>query len=188
MSFKKKCQIIDLKNYLYVVSDDEINEGDWCLNKNLDTLYQIPNIIENYNPNNDWYKVIATTNNHISIRKGKSGIPWDEYLPNLSNSFIQKYVDELDKGNKIVSVMVEYFDCEGTGLSHDSRCETIDCLACNGFLMVDKNNEITITTMKDSWSREDVILLCKKAFYQGQLGEGCTASYISFENWLEKNL
>lgn len=44
------------------------------------------------------------------------------------------------------------------------------------------------TTMKDSWSREDVILLCKKAFYQGQLGEGCTASYISFENWLEKNL
>lgn len=177
MSFNKKCQIIDLKNYLYVVSDDKsFSTSDWVIENGILKLFNSKRDISNC------VKVIATTNKSVD-------------LPNLSNSFIQKYVDELDKGNKIVNVMVEYFDCEGTGLSHDSRCETIDCLACNGFLIIDKNNEIIITTMKDSWNREELpieiiqnmIKYCEHQQIYDKL-HGFGDFYYKGKIWLGKNL
>ena len=50
-------------------------------------------------------------------------------------------------------------------------------------LKVDKNNQITITKVKDSWSREEVIDLHKANC------ERLTNSYISSDiDWIEENL
>tara|TARA_R110000868_G_scaffold128318_4_gene336317 strand:- start:185 stop:646 length:462 start_codon:yes stop_codon:yes gene_type:complete len=49
----------------------------------------------------------------------------------------------------------------------------------------------TITThriVEKMYSREEMIELCKKAFAQGEKGEGCTALYKSFDEWIEENL
>lgn len=48
--------------------------------------------------------------------------------------------------------------------------------------------DVTFKKEKKSWNREDVITLCEAAFKQGELGQGSTASYMSFEDWVKKYL
>ena len=82
--------------HLHIISNEEINEGDWALNPR--------------NPNGDivkcnesnclsiqehWRKIIATTDKSLG-------------LPEPSQSFIQKYIFKNNEGNEIKKVMVEY--------------------------------------------------------------------------------
>lgn len=40
---------------------------------------------------------------------------------------------------------------------------------------------------KDFYNAKEVEELCKKAMQQGEVNEGCTALYESFEDWFEQN-
>ena len=110
--------------HLYIISDDEIKEGDW---------YCSPmGIISRYNgieklPSN-WRKIIATT-------EESSG------LPQPSKQFIEKYIEEYNKGNIITDVLVEYNICSpGMCLVNDMTCGHSGCKNTN--LKVNSNNEI----------------------------------------------
>lgn len=100
--------------HLYILSDDEIKENDWCINRNLDTIYQIKAIVGNLE---NWIKIIATTdlslgyNDILSIRQRKgltNHYPTFKPLPSIPQSFIKKYVSEYNKGNQITDIFVEY--------------------------------------------------------------------------------
>jgi hypothetical protein len=128
--------------HLYFLSTDKICEGDYIIEDETDLFgpYEKGNILEN-----NYKVVIASTNPLLN-------------LPKPSDSFIQKYIEEYNKGSKITKVMVEYWCGEQT-CNCNSRQQ--DCFRAKNNLIpkVDKNNQITITKVKNSWSREEVIEL-----------------------------
>ena len=94
--------------HLYIISDDEIKKGDYI-------YCTITNAIEiaKYNHDyliRDWKKVIATTDTSLYIHQ-KETISLPErvfYLPQPSQQFIKKFVEEYNKSNVITDVLVEY--------------------------------------------------------------------------------
>jgi hypothetical protein len=101
-----------------------------------------------------WKKIIATTdklNTHPNVADSyRSG----NCLPQPSQSFIEKWVEEYNKGNVITDVMVEY----------EAMNTTIVNRTYNDFepKINPKDNTITIRKIKDSWSREEVVELIKQ--------------------------
>lgn len=104
-------------------------------------------------------------------------------IPHPSQSFIEKFVEEYNKGNVITEVMVEYEysyrkndDGEDIGFPvHEPLVLKIN----------PKDNTITIRKIKDSWSREEVIeLLHKRMEYT--FGEDYDKS--TTDKWIEENL
>ena len=102
-------------------------------------------------------KIIATTD--ISLVK--------EYnLPEPSQSFIQKYIEEYNRGNIITDVLVEYLEnytleyyesaIENKRLAQKTNIK--ETLKVNP-----KDNTITIKKAKDSYTREEVIDLIIRA-------------------------
>lgn len=39
-----------------------------------------------------------------------------------------------------------------------------------------------------TYTKEEVVELCRKAFNQGECGEGCSCSWMSFDEWLDENI
>lgn len=76
--------------HLYILSDEEIKEGDWVYNKRLGQIFQINNI---NSPSATDYKIIATTNPEL-IKNG---------VAEISDEFLQQWVK-----NPVDKVLVEY--------------------------------------------------------------------------------
>ena len=172
------------QQHLYIISDDEITSKD-LLNTN--DYYYIRNhynewYIGKFNGvsfdfiNNDGNfdsnlfvckKVIATTDSSLEIN---SNFDYNQLLPNKNNfrfylpqpsqQFIQKYIEEYNKGNVITDVLVEYqtdFKSEtklymlGMGDNPDDFEYGEPTVKINP-----KDNTITIKKVKDSYSREEV--------------------------------
>jgi len=113
----------------------------------------------------DYRKIIATTNKDLG-------------LPQLSQEFIQQYVDEFNKGNIIKTVEVEYnvhgfgtFDM--TGLHQQTT----------SILKINSDNTIGIKLIKDNFSRAEVINLINKFSY-----ENCDDAYQRNDKWIKENL
>ena len=143
--------------HLYIISDDEIKKGDYI-------YCTITNAIEiaKYNHDyliRDWKKVIATTDTSLYIHQ-KETISLPErvfYLPQPSQQFIQKFVEEYNKGNIITDVLVEYElisneEYFGNTINPDDDVPYFD----ENLKINPKDNTITIKKVKDSYSREEV--------------------------------
>lgn len=95
--------------HLYFTSDDEIEMGDWCYSekhKNIDRVTSNP---VNVNNSNGYYKVLAT--NDSSLWEHDDTVPYPKRrpaLPQPSQQFIEKYVEEYNKGQQISDILVEY--------------------------------------------------------------------------------
>lgn len=159
--------------HLYIISDDEIKEDDWVYENNLNQETQIYQV---YNRNNElgffrfrnvWIplnkqnlakKIIATTDTSLKIPR-KDSHPnsiWKldgALLPQPSQQFIEKYIEEYNKGQQITECLVEYEDIYPEHFTYNPSENIITRLK------VDKNNTITIKKVKDSWNREEVIKL-----------------------------
>ena len=95
---------------LYILSDDEIEEGDWFINLVNSTVNQA----------NNWIyvstckKIIATTDTSLKIEilEGPPKFSCEgiriENLPQIPLDFIKHYITEYNKGNIISSVLVKY--------------------------------------------------------------------------------
>jgi hypothetical protein len=79
--------------HLYIISDEEIKVGDWCIDKN-NCIYkqETDKIFQTFTNSN---KIITTTDKSLE-------------LPEPSPEFIDKFIREYNKGNVIEEVMVEY--------------------------------------------------------------------------------
>ena len=144
--------------YLYFLSD-EIKEGDWYFDgtdfihkksKHNNTLVD---------GNKQAKKVIATTDTSLYIHQ-KETISLPErvfYLPQPSQQFIQKYIEEYNKGNTITDVLVEYelISNEEYFLNTINPDENVPYFDEN-LKINPKDNTITIKKVKEFWSREEV--------------------------------
>lgn len=167
--------------HLYITSDEEIKEGDWCIL--FDSFgHLFTNDAQQYIPskghilNNGLRKVIATTDNELG--HGDNVGAWYS-LPQPSQAFITKYVEEYNKGCQIIEVLVEYI------YEMDDFSEYKPLLKVNS-----KDNTITIKKIKDSWTREEISNLCRDAiefgynscFNKRGLGD------CMINDWINKNL
>lgn len=115
----------------------------WINNSSIDTTRHI----------NNCKKVIAATNKSIILPEK---FPSFTYLPQPSILFIAKFIKLYNQGNPIQYVNVDYeLDIVTKDSLHDGN-------PCSEFvrndyvLKVDKNNEITITPIKDSYSKKEL--------------------------------
>lgn len=157
--------------HLFITSDEEIKEGDWFINEH-GQFSICSKHLENWLKNNQssLKKIIATTDTSLN-------------LPQIPQQFIEKYIEEYNKGNVIDKVEVEYNLIEEPGNTPNDR--KYDEL----ILKVSPDNTINIKPIKDNWSREEVIKILDKFAYD-VAGNGMliTSQLKANEFWIEKNL
>jgi hypothetical protein len=226
--------------HLYILSDDEIEEGDWVYDyiekhvKQCKPGYgnaELFNGVKNGELSGHLrHKIIASTDSSLVVKSSiLDEMPQDYkrisgFIPRIPQSFIDYYVSEYNKGNKIEEIMVEYTDyiqCKGEMLyfnsEHDlASPEMLDYYKCNicgnirrgnstsllsnkricgkkieiNLLKLNPDNTINIKSIKDSWTKEEVITLCNAAFYHKDPGKGLPYDYSdnTFDKWIESNL
>ena len=99
-------------------------------------------------------EVLATTDEtlYLTFNNGKTDLKF--VLPQPSQQFIEKYIEEYNKGNIITDVLVEYESDFNSCFCTKDICNGNNCpkkLKINP-----KDNTITIKKIKDSYSREEV--------------------------------
>lgn len=171
--------------HLYILSSEEIKEGDWVLTKKYNNPVKANKFIKSIG----WYysntlvddicsgkKIIATTNESLIELYDKQtnlGISknWIKQLPRPSDDFIKAFVE---KQGKIDKVLVEYQAYHGikTSIAEVNAISGDDSMNWQGRndlrdykIKVSPDNTITIKPIqeeKTSWSREEVIQLAEK--------------------------
>lgn len=179
--------------HLYIISDEEIKEGDWFLNITKNTIHQCNEVNNNicsglnhgeYHGKFECRKIIASTDSNLMLRfNDGSGF---YTCPQPSQEFIDKYINEYNKGNVVTDVLVEYI------LEHNLRT-SIKSEEFKEVPRIDKDNTITIEKVKDSWNREEVIALMKtsieQAFiYPETFTDGICLNTNKSIKWIEDNL
>ena len=136
---------------LYIISDDEIKKGDYYIIDDVPELLKKNGLkfIDDY-----CKKVIATTDTSLYIHQ-KETISLPErvfYLPQPSKQFIEKYIEEYNKGNIITDVLVEY-----EYLLDDRAVLPYWNLKVNT-----KDNTITIKKLKETYNKEELCQILEK--------------------------
>lgn len=202
--------------HLYIISDDEIKESDWYIDNGITANgYIIPlQLLKKYTIGmkggedktgyisesklNSCKKIIATTDSSLSKE-------WRDYkndlhiyhLPQPSPQFIAKFIESYNKGEVITDILVEYdeYICKnGHIMAYQTACVYPHCHESNyPYLKIDRNNYITITKVKDSWSKEEVEAHCRFAFKCGMESEsllrrGFKDEALTVDNWINQNL
>lgn len=166
--------------HLYFLSDNEIKEGDWIYNKERE-----PSILQCIGKGSlrNWKKIIATTDESLKIEIFGLGETAMCSLPQPSQSFLEIFVKEYNKGMVIKEVMIEYYVIT---LNEDWSQKPVVITNEYKLKINSKDNTITIKRVKDSWNREEVIALFKK--YIEDKENSITSKYNGFDNWIEQNL
>lgn len=162
--------------HLYILSDEEIKKGDWCIMTNdfgdkyivlvtilktSDDYIEVRLIINNQKnccSKDKLKKIIATTD--VSLNYNIHG---QSTITKIPQSLIDYFVEEHNKGNIITKVMLEYEPKRQKlttgelviGSSADYNLQ----------LKINPDNTINIQAPKDSWTRDEVIELFEKYQY-----------------------
>ncbi len=179
--YNKMLSVLDwYKQHLYIISDDEIKEGNWCIMlDDLGNIFSIPQQWKSVGTlNKNLRKIIATTDlSLINNDKTLNGKWQNRQLPQPSQQFIEKYIEEYNKGNIITNVLVEY-DNLVEDVFGNQHLQTINdgelylnttTLISSNLKINPKDNTITIKKLKDSWNREEVIQLLKAVLYTNNI-------------------
>jgi hypothetical protein len=169
--------------HLYILSNDEIKEGDWCVKMSTNSVLFV-DCEDNEKLANElsfnYKKIIATTDNFLGyVHQGAMSQRFFT-LPQPSQGFIEKYVKMYTQGNPITEVLVEYQN------RYEGETGPTRFLGC--FPRINpKDNTITIHPVKDSWSREEVIELLREVHY---LEKGFSKSQTKaiLDKWIKENL
>lgn len=158
-----KAKIYDTKDLyhtyfnLYIISNDEIKEGDWKYNSKINCIVKhnrknkdLPDELKK--PSSWCKKIIATTDNSLNTQVLNNNTKEINLYPQPSQQFIEKYIESYNKDEVITDVLVEY-EANYINWKHDDKIEAlIDTLE----LKTDNLNTISIKPIKDSWNREEV--------------------------------
>ena len=185
--------------HLYIISDDEIKEGDWFIND----LNQIKKCTSrdtegyidfeggfNTKPSS-CKKIIATTDSSLwrPSHKYASDVI---LLPQPSQQFINKYIEEYNKGNMITDVLIEYELISNEEYFGNTVNPDYDVPYFDEKLKINpKDNTITIKKVKDSWSREEVIEFgnkVKEYCKNGWKSDSLHRVFFEWDKWIEENL
>jgi hypothetical protein len=140
--------------HLYFLSDEEIKEGDWYIWWTIGTSVQFGTVIQAKNgmlAKAARAKIIATTDSSLQDFNFDPEKKLGNYLPQPSQSFLEVFVKEYNKGNVIKEVMVEYEEVREIRITndHDGQYDN-DCLVGYSPKINLKDNAITIKRVKDS--------------------------------------
>lgn len=170
--------------HLYVISNEPIKEKEYFFDKEDNCIYRSVDK-QNANSINEtrelydierYYKIIATTNDKISINLGKekyvapTNSNYDQIYtrlcpyPKPSQEFIEYFITQYNKGNVLSKVEVEYDEIKTTNGS--SKQELEDNLVVSYRLKINNDNTINIsipsTKMYDIEDRKNELLIWKK--------------------------
>ncbi len=161
---------------LYFISDEKLEDGDWCFYKNGD-LEGVRQIIDGQRPKTMILRKIIATTDALLIRKrdivfqdNTSDYVYD--LPQPSQQFLEKYIDAYNRGDIITEVEVEYESY--SRLDHPNMANWEQ-------LKINSDNTINIKSAKESWKRDEVrgLLISLHNEYPDRW---------DLENWINKNL
>ena len=162
---EKKCKIIYLNNFIYILNEDEIKEGDWFIGDNISIKQCTLNNGGNINFKGGWYsgstnckKIIATTDTSLNYIEHDDTVPYPKgvqiRLPQPSQQFTTKYIEEYNKGNVITDVLVEYEqdytnrNCSTCSLGTDGTCElNLEKKCCSSTNNVTKHGDYWISCL-----------------------------------------
>jgi len=185
-----------IPQHLYIISDDEIKEGDHVFNTK-DNHYG--GIINKNNLSDARIlsyikKIISTTDTSLklpydsttSISKDGGGI----ILPQPSQQFITKYIESYNKGEVINNVIVEY-KYKGKEYVDEQDAYGYD----KQIIKVNPNdNTINIKEVKDSWNREALHIIADH-FYsmgiargRGNLEDKIDCNQYTINDYINQNL
>ena len=181
----------NVKQHLYIINDDVIKVNDWYLAT--DKIEQCFSKEEANDLTSSCKKIIAATDKsllldyvgyeHGTARKYESKV----YLPQIPQLFIEQYITEYNQGKIISNVLVEYDkeelytrDIPRAGLKPENRDMWYS-------LKINQNHEINIKTVKDSFSREEVIALITKAISETNACNNRNVSMLP-SKFIEQNL
>jgi hypothetical protein len=188
--------------YLYIISDDKIKEGDYIYNELSGIGKYIKN--EEFNDgivviyNNQGFevaediknvkKIIATTDTSLEIKtyykKVGDTLGRNEKVPQPSQQFIEKYIESYNKSNvdsnnyTIIDVLVEYELYQNSINYHKDIWKDFERLKVNP----DNTININIKPLKESWNREEVINIINK--FNRRINKPIT----DIPKWIKKNL
>ena len=184
--------------HLYIILEDEIKEGDWCIYNNRIVKYNKP-----ANPH-FYKKIIATTDTSLNkycwncnlLKENPTGLcircsrfgDTKRFIPQPSPQFIEKYIESYNKVEIITDVLVEYSPSSITIQTYSEQ-QINDNLKALTLKINPKDNTITIKKLKDSWNRGDVIEQMWLAYKAANtIFEDESALRVEFNNWIDKNL
>lgn len=171
--------------HLYIISDDEIKENDWCLNLENNHYFQATYTdINNIYAKNVAYRIKGIKKIILSTDKFLN-------LPQPSQQFVGKYIEEYNKSNVIKDVLVEYIL-----QSYSDRFEDVEYIGKpetwgKRLKINSKDNTVIIKEVKDTYSHEEVEKLCRYAWKVGfNVGyyEDTQPSLLTADNWVKENL
>lgn len=161
-SYRKEC----VKQDLYILSDEEIKEGDWRTHLSIDDEGNEQIIIIKHDKEGKMCsqakKIIATTDESIKEHDDSVSFPkMRPALPQPSPPFIEKYVNEYNKGNVITDVLVDYE--EFLLVTKDDILDSNNTAPHIWMPKTDKNNCITISKVKDIDSKIETKSIQKRS-------------------------
>ena len=159
---------------LYILSNDEIKEEDFFMSTFMS--YPLHNVKEGYAEypdTNNCKKIIATTDKTLG-------------LPQIPKEFIEAYILSYNMGSMTTldEIMVEYEDFISSNPIWNSKNPLSNVIVRP---RVDINNCISITLIKNTYSKEEVKALLHnlaKEMYK----RGIIFNPESTEKWIEQNL
>ena len=114
---------VEINQHLYLISDDEIKEGDWVYQDRFYEEKPVPimqfsskDLVTNANESELCKKVIASTDSELKITKSATGVTdggrertfySDKLLPQIPESFIKAYIKAYNEGKPITEVDLE---------------------------------------------------------------------------------
>lgn len=201
-TYRKGNDTICIKQHVYILSNEEIKEGDWFLYNNEYIKFEGWDSIDSM-----WIeavkkgkKIIATTNPelyYITIPTEISG-QVKQPLPKPTDEFIKIYcelggIDEiLVEYEKSKNICNCYYTkhCQSTNLPIGIYCRDYNEIHVPYILKVAQDNTITIKSIKDSWNREETINCCETALLAGFANGSltCEKFKIVMKEWIKENL
>ena len=171
-----KCQ------HLYITSDEKIKEGNWYIDDCDKIRNSVTSDEEYWDRRFGYKKIIASTDPALYTEDTKDKLCGISF-PKLSQSFIEKYIEEYNKGNIITEVIVEYEDNgseEWFGDNYEGEPVWNEKIEPK---VNSKDNTITIKKVKDSWTKDEVIiyhywLRTTKFNSEGHSPEDCLNEFI----------
>jgi len=163
--------------HLYLISDDEIKEGDWVI-ENSNIIVKVVSLFEDnclvknntaYNTNLKLCKkIVATTDNSINVNYPIAEIP---------ESFIQAYIESYNNGKPITEVDLEY-KLDNYNLKGNKRIITPKT----------RPDNTVIVHQSKMYSKKEVEKLCEKAFRAGREAQSNLNANRCPSAWIEDNL
>ncbi len=153
----------DIPQHLYIVSPTEkIKKEDWAYDV-ISKVIQRAQFSIDY-AQDTWFKIIASTDPTLN-------------LPSLSQTFIQKYISEYNKGNIITKVNVEYCDW--------FKKESNDNVSRTVFVhpKLREDETIIITKIEPKVYTEEDMISFANYIRNEDLGEACDDN---FKTWIKQ--